>query len=73
MKVYDKDTTADAVVVCDFGSFDPTTFTFSRTYRLKILKKSGCDRANLAVPVRGRASVKGVTYNIVTPKFWTAS
>jgi len=65
MKVYDKDTSADAVVVCDFGDFDPNSFNFTRIYRLKILKKSGCNRANFIMNVRSRSSIKGCTYNFV--------
>ncbi len=65
MKVYDKDTTADAVVVCDYGNFEPNQFNFTRIYRLKILKKSGCDRANFIMGVRSKSSIKGCTYNLV--------
>lgn len=65
MKSCEIDTTADAVVVCDYGDFDPNTFSFERIYRLKILKKSGCDRANFAVQVRSASDISGFTYNLV--------
>lgn len=65
MKVYDKDTSADAVIICDFGEFNPNTFDFTRIYRLKVLKKSGCDRANFVMGVRSRSNIRGFTYNLV--------
>jgi hypothetical protein len=65
MKVYEKDSTADAVIICDFGEFDSNTFTFTRTFRLKVLKKSGCDRANLIMSNYSRSDFKGCTYNLV--------
>jgi hypothetical protein len=68
MKVYDKDTTADAIVVCDYGSLKVYNFQFSRTVRYKILKKSGCDFANFAFPVSSKASIRGITYNLVNGK-----
>ncbi len=68
MKVYDKDTSADAVVICDYGFFNPYDFTFTRIYRLKILKKSGCDRANFNFNARNKSNIKGITYNLVNGK-----
>jgi len=65
MKVYDQDTTADAVIVCDYGVFDPNSISFVRNYRLKVLKKSGCDRANFVFSIRSRSNIKGCTYNLV--------
>ena len=65
MKVYDKDTTADAVIICDYGDFDPNSFNFTRIYRLKVLRKSGCDRANFVMGVRSRSNIRGFTYNLV--------
>lgn len=40
MKSYENDTTADAVIICDYGEFNPATISFSRITRIKILKKS---------------------------------
>jgi hypothetical protein len=64
MKVYDKDTTADAVVLCDFGNFDAQTFMFTRIYRLKVLRKSGCSYANFEMSATSQSSIRGVTYNL---------
>jgi len=64
MKVYDKDTTADAVVICDYGNFDAQTFMFTRIYRLKILRKSGCSLANFEMSATSQSSIRGVTYNL---------
>ncbi len=65
MKVYDKDTSADAVIVCDFGEFDANMLQFTRLYRLKVLKKSGCDRGNFIMNVQGKSNFSGYTYNLV--------
>ncbi len=32
MKVYDKDTTAEAVILCDYGEFNPTTLRFYKAF-----------------------------------------
>ena len=42
MTVYDSDTTAPAVVLCDYGFFDKERFDFvTRLLRIKILRKEG--------------------------------
>jgi hypothetical protein len=65
MKVYDKDTTADAIIICDFGDFDAASISFKRIYRLKVLKKSGCNRANFIMNVSNKSNIRGFTYNLV--------
>ena len=76
MRVYEQDTSAAAVVLSDYGityfSFNNGfKLMFERHTRVKILKKSGYDWANVAVPYYQKGtdkervfSVKGYTYNL---------
>jgi hypothetical protein len=64
MKVYDKDTSAAAIVLCDYGCFNSKQFTFNRIIRIKILKKSGYDLANWVFPTSSKTDIKGITYNL---------
>ena len=72
------DSTAPAVVLCDFGrsSFDYAEggfrVIFERVTRVKILKKSGYEYATVQVPLYHKANreeklsgLKGFTYNLV--------
>jgi len=65
MTSYDKDTSATAVVLCDYGKFDPNQFQFTRIIRIKILKKDGLDWANWTFKTSEKATVRGKTYNMV--------
>jgi hypothetical protein len=65
MKVYPLDTGAVAVVLCDYGYFNIRTYDFSRTLRIKILKKEGTRWGNLAFPSDENTTVRGITYNLV--------
>jgi hypothetical protein len=65
MKVYPLDTTAEAVILCDYGVFNDNTFDFTRLLRIKILKKEGSYVVNRAYPITGTGSIKGCTYNLV--------
>ena len=64
MKVYEYDTSAPAVILCDYGILNTNDFVFTRITRIKILKKSGYDWANKVFPPYNNASVKGITYNL---------
>ncbi|HAK78572.1 MAG TPA: transglutaminase [Runella sp.] len=79
MKVYPKDSTAEALVLYSFGetsfSFRNQTFylTFKYHGRIKIFKKSGLDRATISIPYfKGDKAlndeyitqVKGFTYTL---------
>ena len=64
MNVYENDTSAEAVVLCDYGEFDSKKFEFSRHCRIKILKKSGVHEANIRVRVPSRSNIKARTYNL---------
>ena len=75
MNSYLPDTTASAVVLCDYGITDmPYTKTdgfqrtFKRVIRIKILKKEGLEWANFDIPLSKKydniTSIKGMTYNL---------
>jgi len=64
MKVYPADSSASAVVLCNYGYFDANQFQFVHQKRIKILKEEGKDEANFFVPASEKASVKGQTVNL---------
>lgn len=54
----------EAIVICDYGRFDAERFKFTRTLRLKILKKSGYSRADFTFSrISASNDVRGKTYN----------
>jgi hypothetical protein len=61
---YEPDTSAAAVVLVDYGWFDIENFIFTRTLRIKILKKSGYDVSDLRYLVDEKPAVKGMIYNM---------
>ncbi len=63
--VYAPDTSAPAVVLCDYGYFTDSRFQTIRTLRIKILKKEGYDWANQTFSSDSKTSIKGITYNLV--------
>lgn len=63
--VYTPDTSAPAVVLCDYGYFTESRFQTVRTLRIKILKKEGYDWANKTFNSDSKTSIKGITYNLV--------
>ena len=58
------DSTAPAVILCDYGYFNGNTFQFTRIMRIKILKKSGRGWGDWVINTRWKANVKGITYNL---------
>ncbi|MFC0878418.1 DUF3857 domain-containing protein [Saccharicrinis sp. FJH2] len=68
MTVYEKDTTASAVILCDYGEFDPDEYQFNRILRVKILKKDGLDWANWTFPTSEKGMIRGKTFNIIDGK-----
>ncbi len=83
MKVYPKDTSAEAVILCDYAesyhrysSGSGLQMVFERHRRIKILKKSGYEWATHAIIAANSksgskefiGSVKGATYNLVDGK-----
>jgi hypothetical protein len=64
MTVYEKDTSAVAIVLADYGWFSSTDFTFTRIFRVKILKKAGYDYANFKDETMSKPTVRGITYSL---------
>ena len=65
MKVYAPDTTAEAVILCDYGAFNADTWEFQRLLRIKVLKKEGSHYVNTVTYSNGTSVIKGTTYNLV--------
>ncbi len=74
LRVYDKDTAAVAIVLCDFGTSDFTysdnsglMYLYKRNIRIKILKKEGYHKANFEIPIRKKydnpGRIRGLTFN----------
>lgn len=82
MKTYDKDSSAAAVVLADYGQTkleyhqeDGFYLTFERVKRIKILTKDGLEWGNFTIPLYHSGSdeekltgLKGITYNIENGK-----
>ena len=80
MRSYDKDTSAAAVILYDLGTTkfafnEKIQVVFERHIRIKILKKSGYDWANVLVPyyINGTtkervSNIKAYTFNLVDGK-----
>ena len=81
MKSYDKDSSASAVVLVDYGqayiriNAGGAKLYFDRHTRIKILKKEGLEYANASIPLYGQGSsaesvggLKAVTYNLENGK-----
>ncbi|MPQ46472.1 DUF3857 domain-containing protein [Marinifilum sp. N1E240] len=80
MTTYEKDTTATAVYLCDYGvskiqyeqAVKDFKYTYTRIYRIKILKDEGLDYANLEFGFNKNrydvSMVKGCTYNLENGK-----
>ncbi len=64
MKVCSIDSTAPAVILCDYGYFNGNTFTFTRLLRIKILSKEGYDWANRTFTTFSKSNIRGITYNL---------
>jgi len=64
MKVYPADTSAAAVILCDFGHFDSSRAEFVRMLRIKIFKKEGSSWGNQVFPFPSEAFIRGITYNL---------
>ncbi len=64
MKSYDKDTSAEAVVLYQYAEFIPDQFMFLQHYKVKILKKSGTSSGSMVFGGRLKQFIKGQTYNL---------
>jgi len=65
MTTYEADTSATAVVLCKYGRFNSSDFTFTRIERIKVLKKEGTRYAEFVLPGRNDDTFRGRTYNLV--------
>lgn len=68
MKVYALDTSAAAVVLCNFGSFNTNEFSFTHLIRIKVLKKEGALYVNRIIRTPGKSMIRGITFNYVNGK-----
>jgi hypothetical protein len=64
MTTYAADTTAPAVVLCEYGYFDSNTFQFTHMIRVKILKKEGLNWADHPYPGDFKSDIRGITFNL---------
>jgi hypothetical protein len=64
-KTYCADTSAPAVVLCDYGYYTFNTRKTVRILRIKMLKKEGYSIANQTFSTDSRTSIHGITYNLV--------
>lgn len=68
MKYYENDSTAPAVILCNYGYFDGKDMQFIHQIRLKVLKEEGKAFANFYVPGAEKTNVNGITVNMVDGK-----
>lgn len=82
MKRYDKDTTASAIVLCDYGESrieylqgKGFSVKFERVRRVKIFSKEGYDWGNFSIPIyksgtneEDLTTLKAITYNLENGK-----
>jgi hypothetical protein len=61
---YDRDTSADAVVLYQYAEFNPNNFTYRYHERIKVLKKTGTGNANMAFYGRVKQNIKASSYNM---------
>ncbi len=64
MTVYEPDTSAAAVILCDYGHFNANVHEFTRLLRIKILKKEGLSWADKVFPTSSKSNIRGITYNL---------
>lgn len=64
MQYYEPDSSALAVILCDYGRFNGHTLKFTRLLRIKILKKEGLAWADKIFPTNSKSEIRGTTYNL---------
>lgn len=64
MTVYEPDTSAAAVVLCNYGKFNGSDLKFISLRRVKVLKKSGTDYAEFVIYAGENTTFRGKTYNL---------
>lgn len=65
MTVYPLDSTAPAVILCDYGYWSLSDYKFRRIVRFKVLTADGLKYADNIFPGSESTSVRGRTYNLV--------
>lgn len=64
MQIYEHDSSAAAVVLCDYGYWNLSDYNFKRLLRIKILTKDGLEYANRVYPSAEETQIRGKTYNL---------
>ncbi|MCU0377411.1 MAG: DUF3857 domain-containing protein [Bacteroidales bacterium] len=64
MTSYDLDSTAPALVLCDYGWFDNSSFKFTRLLRIKILRKEGFKYADRKYLTMSDPTIRAITINL---------
>ncbi|TAJ14729.1 hypothetical protein DMA11_04125 [Marinilabiliaceae bacterium JC017] len=64
MTVYEPDTSAAAVVLCNYGKFNGSDLKFISLRRVKVLKKSGTGYAEFVIYANENTTFRGKTYNL---------
>jgi hypothetical protein len=62
--IFEPDTSAPAVVLCDYGYYSENRSSTVRILRIKILKKEGYVWANQSSNLDFKADIRGITYNL---------
>jgi hypothetical protein len=65
---FEPDTSAPAVVLCDYGYYSDDNFQTRRILRIKFFKKEGLSYANQVIFSDDQTSVRGITYNYENDK-----
>lgn len=64
MSVYERDSTAPAVILHDKGYFNGNEFQFTRHVRIKILSAAGTSFGNFTIRVPSKSFIDGYTFNM---------
>jgi len=64
MTVYPADSSASAVILCNYGYFDARQLQFVHVKRIKILKEEGKGFASFSVPAAEKTNVRGQVVNL---------
>jgi hypothetical protein len=64
MARYERDTTAQAVVLYDKGYYRSSDYTFTRHLRLKVLTTAGTSYANFVLSTPAKSTIVGSTFNM---------
>lgn len=70
MKVYPPDTSAAAVILCDYGKvlFEPSaSYTFTRHTRIKFLRRSGFSYGDIVIPYVDGMQVRNLKAQVLAP------